>query len=166
VIIDARACSTLSSNNGSKPTLGIKTNVVLLAKKFDLSGLTVKAGSGVAGKPKFWVMTEDPIPADNAPTCGSGYGELLINGTVTDLTVKAMAYSPCLIRVAGGAYGLQDKWNGSFYGGGWSYGGGLTFTADPIGVPGMGVDESGSAGGGGLGALISTRDVPYETINP
>lgn len=165
VIIDARACSTLSSNNGSKPTVGIKTNVVLLAKKFDLSGLTVKAGTGVAGKPKFWVMTEDPTPTDAAPTCGSGYGELLINGTVTDLTVKAMAYSPCKISVAGGAYGLQDKWNGSFYGGGWSYGGGLTFTADPIGVPGMGISESGSSGSGGIGGLISSRDVPYETIN-
>lgn len=165
LIVDARACSTLSSNSGTKPTLSIKTNIVLLAKKFDLSGLTIKAASGVAGKPKVWFMTEDVTPGDNAPTCGSGYGDLGINGTIADLTVKAMAYTPCKINIAGKAYGIEDKWNGSFYGGGWNYGGGLTFTADPIGVPGMGIDESGSSGSGGIGALISSRDVPYETID-
>lgn len=164
VVIDARACSTLSSNNGSNPTIELKSNVVLLAKKFDLSGAKFKAAAGVAGKPKLWVMTEDPTPGDSKPTCPSGYGDLLVNGTQADLTIKAMAYTPCRINVAGGAYGVQDKWNGTFYGGGWNYGGGLTFTADPIAVPGMGEEESGGAADGTLGSLLASRDVEYEVI--
>lgn len=163
-IIDARNCGTFSSNNGSNPNLAIKTNIVLLAKGFDLTTLQIRGATGLSAKPKLWVMTEDPTPGDSKPTCGSGYGALKINGTVIATSVKAIAYSPCKIDVAGGAGGIDDQWNGTFYGGGWNYGGGLTFTADPIGVPGMGIDESTGGGAAGLGTLISQRDVAWEDV--
>ncbi len=158
-IIDARACGSLTSNNGTNPTVALKTNVVLLANQFDLTSLSLKAAPGLASKPKVWIMTEDLNPGDNAPTCAGG--NIGINGTIADTSIKAMAYTPCTIAVAGMKV---DAWNGSFYGGGWSYGGGLTFTADPIGLPGMGIDEDGGAGSEGIGALVSQRDVPWQVV--
>lgn len=163
-VLDARACSTLSSNNGSNPNLSIKTNIVLLAKGMDLTTLQMKAVSGLATKPKVWFVTEDATSTDNKPTCGSGYGPIFINGTVTATSVSAMAYTPCKIDVGGGAGGIADAWNGTFYGGGWNYGGGLTFTADPIGLPGMPTGSSSGSGTGTLGSLVSQRDIAPQEI--
>lgn len=162
IVLDARACTSLSANNGSNPVLSIKTNIVLLAKEFDLTALTIKAAAGLSAKPKVWIMTEDANPADNAPTCVGG--NIGINGTIMDASIKAMAYTPCVINVAGKAAGISDSWNGSFYGGGWNYGGGLTFIADPIGLPGMGIDESGGAGTPGIGSLVSQRDTVWQDV--
>ncbi|MFB8147402.1 hypothetical protein ACFC1W_11730 [Microbacterium sp. NPDC056003] len=164
-ILDARACSTLSSNNGSNPNLAIRTNLVILAKGMDLTTLTMKAASGLTSKPKVWFITEDVTPGDTKPTCGSGYSPIIINGTVTDTSITAMAYTPCKIDVGGGAGGIDDAWNGAFYGGGWNYGGGLTFTADPIGVPGMTSGGAGGSGSGTLGTLVSQRDIPPQVIS-
>ena len=109
-------------------------------------------------------MTEDPTSTDHKPTCPSGYGPLIINGTVTDTSVTAMAYTPCIIDVGGNAAGIDDAWSGSFYGGGWQYGDGLTFTADPIALPGQ-TAANGSGGGiGVLGGLISQRDIAPQEI--
>lgn len=163
-IVDARACSILSSNNGSTPVLSLRTNVVVLAKEFDLTALTMKAATGVATKPKVWFVTEDVVPSDVSPTCGRGYGNTVINGTIMATSITAMIYTPCIIDVDGLASGISDAWSGSFYGGGWDHGGGLTFTADPIALPGM---SSGSGTGGGtgvLGALVSQRDVAPQEI--
>ena len=164
-VIDARACTTLSSNNGSNPVLSIRTNLVILARGMDLTTLTMKAASGLSSKPKVWFITEDVTPGDTKPTCGSGYGPIIINGTVTDTSITAMAYTPCKIDVGGGAGGIDDAWNGAFYGGGWNYGGGLTFTADPIGVPGMTSGGAGGSGSGTLGALVSQRDIAPQVIS-
>ena len=158
-----RARSRLSAATAARD-VAVKTNIVLLAKKFDLTTLTVKAATGVATKPNLWVMTEDVTPADAKPTCGSGYGDLVINGTVMATSVKAMAYTPCKINVAGGAGGVHDSWNGNFYGGAWNYGGGLTFTADPLAVPGMAGSGTGGASAGSMGGLVSQRDIPYEDL--
>ena len=67
------------------------------------------------------------------------------------------------IDVDGLASGISDAWSGAFYGGGWDHGGGLTFTADPIALPGM---SSGGAGGGTgvVGGLVSQRDVAPQVI--
>lgn len=162
-VIDARACTILSSQNGSLPNISLKTNFVFLAKQFDLGSMQMKAATGLATKPKVWFITDDITSTDLKPTCGSGYGPTLINGTVTATSITAMAYTPCQIRVAGGASGISDKWNGAFYGGGWSYGGGLEFTADPIGVPGMSSTSSGSSTGT-LGSLVSQRDIAPQRI--
>ncbi|WP_246533688.1 hypothetical protein [Microbacterium flavescens] len=163
-VLDARACTTLSANNGSNPTLSIRTNLVILAKGMNLTTLTIKAAPGLSSKPKVWFVTEDLTPGDIKPTCASGYGPIYINGTVTATSVTAMAYTPCKIDVGGGAGGIADAWNGAFYGGGWNYGGGLTFTADPIGLPGMTSGGSGGSGSGTLGALVSQRDIPPQVI--
>ncbi|KRB37601.1 hypothetical protein ASD93_04445 [Microbacterium sp. Root180] len=163
-VIDARACSVLSSNMGAIPVIPVKTNIVFLAKKYDLTALTMKAATGLASKPKVWFITEDINATDAKPTCGSGYGPIGINGTVMATSITAMAYSPCAISVSGGASGISDKWNGAFYGGGWNYGGGIEFTADPIGVPGMSSSSSSGSATGTLGSLVSQRDIAPQEI--
>ena len=163
-VVDARACTNLSSNNGTLPVLALRTNLVILAKKFNLTTLTMKAATGLAAKPKVWFVTEDVTPTDHKPTCGTGYGPLIINGTVTDISITAMAYTPCIIDVGGNAAGIDDAWSGAFYGGGWQYGDGLTFTADPIALPGQ-TSASGAGGGTGvLGGLVSQRDIAPQEI--
>lgn len=163
-IVDARACTILSSNNGTMPVVSLRTNVVILAKSINLTTLTLKAATGAPSKPKAWFVVEDPTSTDGKPTCATGLGPVLINGTRVMTSVTAMAYSPCKIDVRGGAGGINDEWNGSFYGGGWNHGGGLTFTADPIALPGM--SSGGGTGGtiGVLGALVSQRDVAPQEI--
>lgn len=163
-VLDARACSTLTSNNGSNPNIAIKTNFVMLAKGFNLTTLQMKAATGLTSKPKVWFITEDITSTDNKPSCGSGYSSLIINGTVTATSMSAMAYTPCRIDVGGGAGGIADAWSGTFYGGGWQHGGGLTFTADPIALPGMPGGSSSGGSTGTLGALVSQRDIAPQEI--
>lgn len=155
-IIDARACGTLSSQNGSKPDVKLRADLVFLAKSFDLGSMKIDAASGA--EPKVWWIVED-TQANGSPTCSGGAGNIVVNGTVMGPGMKTMAYTPCVVEVRGGASGIEDEWTGSFYGGSFSYGGGLRFFGSPIALPGM---SSGGGGGegasGSIGNLISKRD--------
>lgn len=161
-IVDARACTRLNSENGSTPVVQLKNNLVLLAHKFDLGSLTVKASTSAATKPSLVFLTEDRTAADSNPTCASDQGALLINGTVIEPSVRAMGYTPCTIDV--GSKGT-DQWTGTLYGGTWSPGGLFTFTADPIGLPGMGAEHGVSIETKSVGVLLRQRDVRYETLD-
>lgn len=160
-VVDARACSTLSSNNGSNPTVQLKKNIVLLANGFDLTPLKVKAAASAVGKPSLYIVTEDRTPADVNPTCGSGQSKLFINGTVIETSVRAIGYTPCSVDI--GSMGI-DQWSGTLYGGTWSPGGKFTFTADPIGLPGMGAEHGISVETKTVGALVRQRDVVYADL--
>jgi hypothetical protein len=153
-IVDARACSELSSNNGSHPEVFLNTDLVLLADDFDLTMLTVRAAAGAS--PSVWVVVEDTV-ADSAPTCVRG-SDILINGTIMATGVTAMAYTPCIIDVAGMGH---DEWSGAFYGGSFDYGGGLSFYGDQILLPNM--PETATSVGAetieALGTLVSQRDL-------
>lgn len=160
-ILDARACSKLSSNNGSNPTVQLKKNLVLLANEFDLTMLKVKAAATAVGKPSLYITTEDRTPADVNPTCGSGQSKLYINGTIIEASVRAIGYSPCTVDV--GSMGI-DQWSGTLYGGTWTPGGQFTFTADPIGLPGMGAEHGISVETKTVGALVRQRDVLFADL--
>lgn len=160
-IIDARACTGLDSENGSTPVVQLKKNLVLLAHKFDLGSLTVKAATSATTKPSLVFLTEDRTPTDTNPTCASNQGTLIINGTVIEPSVRAMGYTPCTIDV--GSKG-NDQWTGTLYGGTWTPGGLFTFTADPIGLPGMGSEHGISIETKTVGVLLRQRDVTYEML--
>lgn len=152
-IVDARACSNLSSNNGTSPNVALRTDIVLLAKQFDLTSLTFRSQTGY--DPRVWFIVEDTTN-NGSPTCSSG--NVGVNHTnVVDIT--AMIYTPCQVNVQG-----NSKWTGSFYGGSFNYGGGMDFYGDPIALPGM--PETTTSPGNGpstasaLGAVVSQRDVP------
>ncbi|MBO1901111.1 hypothetical protein J4H92_04005 [Leucobacter weissii] len=158
-ILDARACSTLSTNAGTSPDVQLRHNLLILARQVDTTSSKWRAHSSAASQPSLWFVTEDPNPSDHAPTCGSGLGPLYLNHVGADTSIRTMAYSPCGIYVAG-----HSTFNGQLYGASWSYGGGLRFLADPIGLPGM---ESESGGGGGeettgpsAFTLVSSQDMP------
>lgn len=138
-ILDARACTELTSRNGSTPVVALRANIVFLAKSFDFTALTLKAAAGAS--PKLWFIVEDTLD-NNAPTCVSGRN-IKINGTEIWDGVTALAYTPCTIDVAGMG---NDAWTGAFYGNGFQFGGGLDFYGSPIALPGMP-----SAGGGPTG---------------
>ncbi|MDX2377134.1 hypothetical protein M4I32_10020 [Microbacterium sp. LRZ72] len=153
-ILDARACTTLSTNNGSEPDLDLKTDVVLLGNDFNLTALTIGAAAGA--DPHLWFVVEDTV-ADGVPTCTNG-NDILINGTVIQAGVTAMAYTPCIIDVAGMN---NDLWHGGFYGGSFDYGGGLSFYGVQILLPDMpeGATSVGAETLEALGTLVSQRDV-------
>ncbi|WP_439594156.1 hypothetical protein [Microbacterium sp.] len=155
-VIDARACNSFTSNNGGNPVATLKTNVVMLASSFNLTTLTVKAAAGAT--PSIWFVTED-TNVNGTPTCANGGSTITINGTVIQAPVKAMAYTPCRIDIAGQNV---DTWSGNFYSGQFTPGGTFTFNGDPLTLPRMpGGAGSGSAPGtNSLGTLVSQRDVP------
>lgn len=154
-VLDARACSSLSSNNGSHPDVTIKTDLLVLAKSYDLRSLTIRAAAGTT--PKVWLTVEDPNSADDLPTCSGGAGNIAINATALVTPVQAMAYTPCTIDVKGTTG--TSQWTGAFYSGNFTYGGGLTFTGDKsIGLPGM-TSDTGANGGLSLGARLWQSEV-------
>ena len=160
-VVDARACSVLSSENGSVPVVQLKTNLVLLANSFNFGSITFRAAASASGKPSMYVITEDRTPGDHKPTCGSGQSKLYINGTVVEPSVRAIGYTPCTVDV--GSKGV-DRWSGTLYGGAWTPGGKFTFTADPIGLPGMGAEHGISVETKTVGALQRQRDVAYASL--
>lgn len=147
-VLDARACSSLSSNSGTQPTVALKTNLVMLAKDFDLTMLTMTAAAGA--HPQVRVIVEDKIK-DTKPTCGKASGNININGTSMASGVTALGYTPCTVEVHG--IGGRDAWNGSLYAGAFSYGGVVTFSGAPIALPGI------AGGAAVLGELVSQRDI-------
>ncbi|CDK01038.1 exported hypothetical protein [Microbacterium sp. C448] len=147
-VLDARACSNLSANSGTDPVVTLKTDLVMLAKSYDLTMLTMTASSGT--KPKVRVIVEDTTK-DAKPSCTNGAGSININGTSMASGITALAYTPCTVDVHG--IGGRDKWNGSLYSGAFSYGGLVTFSSSPISLPGI------TGGLPVLGDLVSQRDI-------
>lgn len=155
-VLDARACTELTSNNGSTPVVELRNDLVLLAKSFDLTALTFRAAPGTS--PRVWFIVEDTVDDDRV-TCSGGAGNITINGTVMDTSLTAMAYTPCTIDVDGMD---DDSWSGSFYGGRFDYGGGLDFYGAPIALPGMPSSPTSTTPPSDtvvMGDLISRRDV-------
>lgn len=153
-IIDARACSNLSANSGTNPVVSVQTDIVFLANSYDLTYLTFNPAAGKA--PHVWWVVEDTND-NGTPSCSGGAGDIKINHTVMSPGITSMAYTPCEVNVRG-----NSKWTGSFYGGSFNYGGGMTFFGDPITLPRQPSSpvEEGGGGASGLGALLSQRDVP------
>lgn len=158
-IIDATNCSSLSSNNGSNPNVALQTDVVFVAKTYDLTSLTLK--SGLTGTPKVWFITNDGQTTGagvGKPNCSNGAGNIGVNGT-NMAAVNAMIYTPCQITVQG-----NSKWTGAMYGGSFSYGGGMTFTGAAIALPGMPQSDTmpgvGNSSAPTIGSLVSRQDVP------
>lgn len=156
-IVDARPCGVLSTNNGSTPNVTLQTDVVLLAKSINLT--TVKFTSKVGITARVWFIVEDGLATGagkNLPSCTNGAGNIELNSA--DMAgVNAMVYTPCTIAVQG-----NSKWHGAFYGGAFSYGGGMTFVGDNISLPGMPSSPTSPGAGGAtaftLGALESVGD--------
>ncbi len=149
-VLDGRACDRLSTNAGTSPVVKLPHDLLILMKKFDSTTSTWMAAPGTTQKPSVWFVVEDPNPADHAPSCTAGAGDLALNHAGATTTIKAMAYTPCTIRIQGGS-----TFNGQLYSAGWSYGGGITFLPDEIALPGMSSGNPGEAGPGGSGGPIA-----------
>lgn len=165
-VLDGRACSLLSTNAGTSPAVKLPHDLLILSKKMDTTQSTWDAAPGMAQKPSVWFVTEDPNPADKAPTCVSPLGDLNLNHVGTTTALKAMAYTPCKIAVHG-----NSTFNGQVYGQYWNYGGGLNFVPDDIILPGMNSAGGGASPGDGtpkVGSFVlqSSQDVPVPVTKP
>ncbi|WP_394289116.1 hypothetical protein [Microbacterium sp.] len=165
VVIDARACSVLSSNAGGYPSPALAaTNVVLLAKQFNTTHLTMRSAPGAA--PKVWFITEDTT-ADAAPTCplaskgGSTATSFVINHSDFE-GVRSLIYTPCRVDVQGGGVLL-----GAMYTNGFASGDQVTIKGEIMTLPGQTAPDGGyggtpvivETGEYRLGDLISRQDV-------
>ncbi len=170
LIIDGRKCTTLSTNYGGGADIKLSKNLILLANNFDLTNARVSAVTGLASKPKVWVLKSDETPSDGKPTC-SPTGNTKLNMSFFDQTVATMVYTPCTIQVNG-----ASSVYGQLYGGDWAGGGGagITFGPDNIGMPGMSGGSGNGGGGGEAGGelvtgsfvLQSSQDVPVPVTKP
>jgi hypothetical protein len=161
VVVDARLCTELTSNNGGQPAPSLKaSNVVILAKKFNLGFLTMRAAPGAT--PKVWFITED-ASADAKPSCplGSTAPNFVINHSNLE-GVRSLIYTPCRVDVSGGGVLL-----GSLYTNGFDSGGQFTIKGELMSLPGMSPPDGGyggtpvvvETGDYDLGAVVSRRDV-------
>lgn len=161
VVIDARACSELTSNAGGHPAPALKaTNVVLLAKYFNTTALTMTSAPGAS--PKVYFISEDTV-ADQKPTCPAGAtaSNFSTNGANLD-GVRSLIYTPCRLAMNGGGVLL-----GSIYTNGFDSGGQLTLKGELMSLPGMlppdggygGTSVSVPTGAFTLGEMLSRRDV-------
>lgn len=161
VVVDARACTELSSNAGGYPSPALKaSNVVLLARKFNTTGLTMTSAPGAA--PRVFFVTEDTT-ADGRPSCplGATATNFETNGANLD-GVRSLIYTPCRLSVSGGGVLL-----GSLYTNGFNSGGQITIKGELMGLPGMPPPDGGyggtptyvETGRYTLGTVASRRDV-------
>ncbi|MCM3697669.1 hypothetical protein [Microbacterium oleivorans] len=161
VVVDGRACSQLTSNAGGSPAPTIKaSNVVLLAKKFNTTGLTMRSAAGAA--PKVFFVTEDTV-ADGKPSCPLGATATNFDTNGANLEgVRSLVYTPCRLSVSGGGVLL-----GSLYTNGFNSGGQITIKGELMGLPGMAPPDGGyggtpvvvETGDYALGTVVSRRDV-------
>ncbi|MCC4249602.1 hypothetical protein [Microbacterium testaceum] len=161
VVVDGRACDELTSNAGGNPAPSIQaTNVVLLAKKFNTTGLTMRSAAGA--NPKVYFVTEDTV-ADGKPTCPLGATATSFDTNGANLeNVRSLIYTPCRLSVSGGGVLL-----GSLYTNGFNSGGQITIKGELMSLPGMAPPDGGyggtpvivETGDYALGDLLSRRDV-------
>jgi Tfp pilus assembly protein PilX len=161
VVVDARDCDLLTSNAGGNPAPVIKaTNVVLLAKQYNTTGLTMKSASGAS--PRVWFITEDTT-ADGKPSCPGGATATNFDTNGANLDgVRSLIYTPCRLSVSGGGVLL-----GSLYTNGFNSGGQITIKGELMSLPGMAPPDGGyggtptvvETGEHTLGTVVSRRDV-------
>jgi Tfp pilus assembly protein PilX len=161
VVVDARACAELTSNAGGNPSPVIKAhNVVLLAKKFNTTALTMTSAAGA--QPRVWFITEDTVD-DDKPSCPAGATATNFDTNGANLDgVRSLIYTPCRLSVSGGGVLL-----GSLYTNGFNSGGQITIKGELMSLPGMPAPDGGyggtpvvvETGDYTLGSVVSRRDV-------
>lgn len=149
IVVDARACEELTTNFGIPQNLELQTDVVLIAKKYNLTGLSVKSSAETT--PRMWFIASDS--SQNST----------INGAKILPNIHALMFSEGSISLNGGA-----TWRGLMYSASSTvvHGGYSSFVFLPVGISGIDFmnDGNGSENGNGddkvtLGDLLSQRDV-------
>jgi len=110
-----------------------------------------------------WFIVPDAVK-DNKPTCpatdwSNAWDYKIESDAYINVTVKAMMYTPCGIRIGSGG-----TWTGAMYAGDLQDGGDINIYTHLMAVPGQGGTGPGGSGSVGtatqLGDLVSQRDVP------
>lgn len=153
VIVNALGCS----NGIALPSVALKNDVVVFAKKFTSSqNQTISSATG--HEKKLWLITPDDI-ADGAASCAAPLGDFEVgNGFTIGSPVVAMLYTPCNVEA-----GNNLAWRGQMYAGGHSSWNGIRFAYTPVGVAGYdlttGLPTPVIPPEPGPGSLISMRNI-------
>lgn len=165
-VVDARACrGGMDTALGADSTATLGVNLVFLAHAYTLGNLKISAKPGT--DPQAWFIVPDVVD-DDQPTCPStnsakAWDYQIETDASVNVTVKAMMYTPCKIRI-----GQGGVWSGSMYGGTLDDGGDIRIYTHPMALPGQwgfGPGGSGSAPETTtLGRLVSQHDIAPQEI--
>lgn len=160
-VIDARACrGGMDTALGANSTATLGVNLVFLANAYTLGNLKISAKAGT--DPQAWFVVPDLVD-DNQPTCpaadsANAWDYQIETDASVNVTVNAMMYTPCKIRIGHGGV-----WSGSMYGGTLDDGGDIKIYTHAMALPGQWGFGPGGSGSGPttttLGELVSQRDV-------
>lgn len=151
VILDSRACGSISDFSGYNMTL--TSDTVIIANGFNFQGNQIQARS--APDKRLWIIIPDQA-ADNQPTCPKKSSATLGNGVVIGTNVDAMFYSPCPVNAG------KDTITGQIYASSISTSANFVLNFLPIGLPTVNLSTGQpvvSTGSAILGDRISIRDL-------
>ncbi|QEO09227.1 hypothetical protein [Protaetiibacter larvae] len=141
-VIDARNCTngielTGSSTEYTGPFswgddlsrngFTLKNDLVIIAKKFNLSGSSRFTGAGTESQ--LWLINPDTI-ANGSPDCATGTS-MKIDGGASFPKLRTLLYSPCKITI-----GSSTQLKGQIFAGETQIAGGAVITYAPVGLPG------------------------------
>ena len=151
VILDTRACGSITDFSGYNMTL--TSDTVIIANGFKFQGNQIQARSAPAKR--LWIIIPDQV-ADNQPTCPKKSSATLGNGVVMGPNVVVMYYSPCPVNTG------ADTITGQIYASSISTSGNFILNFLQIGLPTVNLSTGQpvvSTGSAVLGDRISIRDL-------
>jgi len=132
-VFDARACSRTSFGNGTRTTVPLYADIMIVARSIQVPGIDFVSGDGQPHR--LWLMVEDGDPHRAGPQIpAGGCGDIVVGAgtrTTFDDKIQLMAYTPCTITI-----NSQTQWRGQLYSNRLqlSLGEGLVYV--PTGIPG------------------------------
>ncbi|CAN5561546.1 hypothetical protein BH10ACT7_BH10ACT7_13880 [soil metagenome] len=155
-VLDARNCSIDWFYNAN---LKLNSNLVIIAKSFNMGNNTVTSQGNVPRK--MWFIVPDLNPNDAAPTCNNGTVTISSNFSINP-AVTAAIYTPCTIESS------NAFWHGQMYSKTSTLHSSTTISYEPIGLPGVNLDlctSTGTATGGGAGlGTVSVPAISYRDV--
>jgi len=154
-ILDLRTCTSAVSLGGAGE-LNLNNDLVIVAKKFDLSNGKFTS----TGNNKLWLITPDTqITTPTAPmACGADRGFVMTGGFKIADTISTMVYTPCKVTITS-----SIAFRGQVYAGGATIDGAAALTYRGVGLPGVDLGLGTVVGGGGgtpsVWTLSSIRNV-------
>ena len=155
VVINATACSRLTLSSSANLTLSLRTDIAFISKAFNIESFTASSANSTKRELRF--VVPDGV-ADGIPSPAGG-GTVDINSGVTiGANVSALIYSPGTIK------NWTVNWRGEMFGGNVQFNSNSGLIYTQIGLPGIDLDGGSVSGGtpasaGGLGTLVSLRDL-------
>lgn len=136
--------------------LTLNANIAFIAHAFNINKLYAASNVPTTIR-NLWFIVPDNT-TNGLPTCTAPSGGVYLHSAANiDMSIAAMAYTPCKITSD------RDGWRGQLYGGEVEFGQQAKLTFVPVGVPGVdfsgGVPPTVVLSGGHLGNRVTVREL-------